>query len=80
MVVSFIATLASGLAFGWLPALSDWFLHPLLVCVVGVTLVYGVLRYIVSFDWRKAKRSQLMGLVSGPVLFFILVSPYSWSC
>ena len=72
--VSLAATLASGLAFGWLPTLSDGFLHPLLVCVVGVTLVYGVVRYLAGFEWRKARRSQLMGLVSGPVLFFILVS------
>jgi len=73
--VSLVATLASGLVFGWLPTLSDGFLHPLLVCVVGVTLVYGVVRYLAGFEWRKARRSQLMGLVSGPVLFFILVSP-----
>ena len=73
--VSFFATLASGLAFGWLPSISDSFIHPLLVCVVGVAVVYGVVRYLVGFEWRNAKRSQLMGLVSGSVLFFILVSP-----
>ena len=73
--VSLGATLASGLAFGWLPSISDGFLHPLLVCVVGVTVVYGVVRYLAGFEWRKARRSQLMGLVSGPVLFFILVTP-----
>jgi hypothetical protein len=73
--VSIVATLASGLAFGWLPSLSDSFLHPLLVCVVGVTVVFGVVRYLAGFEWRKARRSHLMGLVSGPVLFFILVSP-----
>jgi hypothetical protein len=73
--VGFFAALASALTFGWLPSISDSFIHPLLVCIVGVALVYGVVRYLTGFEWRKAKRSHLMGLVSGPVLLFILVSP-----
>jgi hypothetical protein len=73
--VGFFAALASALTFGWLPSISDSFIHPLLVCVVGVAVVYGVVRYLAGFEWRKARRSHLMGLVSGPVLLFILVSP-----
>lgn len=73
--VGFLAALASALTFGWLPTLSDGLLHPLLVCVVGITLVYGFVKYLAGFEWRKANRSQLMGLVSGPVLLFILLSP-----
>ncbi len=73
--VGFFTALASALTFGWLPSISDSFIHPLLVCVVGVALVYGVVRYLAGFEWRKAKRSHLMGLVSGPVLLFILVTP-----
>jgi hypothetical protein len=73
--VGFFVALASALVFGWLPSISDSFIHPLLVCVVGVAVVYGIVRYLASFEWRKARRSHLMGLVSGPVLLFILVSP-----
>jgi len=75
MAVGFFAALTSALVFGWLPSISNSFIHPLLVCVVGVAVVYGVVRYLAGFEWRKAKRSHLMGLVSGPVLLFILVSP-----
>jgi len=73
--VGFLAALASALTFGWLPSTSDSFLHPLLVCIVGVAVVYGVVRYLAGFMWREAMRSHLMGLVSGPVLLFILASP-----
>ena len=73
--VGFFAALGSALTFGWLPSISDSFIHPLLVCVVGVALVYGVVRYLMGFMWREAMRSHLMGLISGPVLLFILVSP-----
>jgi len=73
--VGFFAALASALTFGWLPSVSDSIIHPLLVCVVGVAVVYGVVRYLAGFEWREAKRSHLMGLVSGPVLLFTLVSP-----
>jgi hypothetical protein len=72
--VGFLAALGSALTFGWLPSISDSSIHPLLVCVVGVALVYGVVRYLVGFMWREAMKSHLMGLVSGPVLLFILVS------
>ncbi len=71
----FFAALASALTFGWLPSMSDSFTHPLLVCVVGFCVVYGVVRYLAGFKWREAMRSHLMGLASGPVLLFILVSP-----
>jgi hypothetical protein len=73
--VGFLAALASALTFGWLPSISNSFLHPLLVCAVGVTAIYGVVRYLAGFMWREARRSHLMGLVSGPVLLFILASP-----
>ena len=73
--VGFFAALGSAVTFGWLPSISDSFIHPLLVCVVGVALVYGVVRYLAGFMWREAMKSHLMGLVSGPVLLFILVSP-----
>ena len=73
--VGFFAALASALTFGWLPSKSDSVIQPLLVCVAGVAMVYGVVRYLAGFEWRKARRSHLMGLVSGPVLLFILVSP-----
>jgi len=73
--VGFFAALASALTFGWLPSISDGFIHPLMVCLVGVALVYGLIKYLAGFEWRKARRSHLMGLVSGPVLLFILASP-----
>lgn len=73
--LSFTAAVLSALIFGGLPSLSDAAWLPPAVILVGVALVWGVLLYLRGFDWRGATRVHLMGLASGPVLLFILVTP-----
>ena len=73
--LSFITALFSFLIFAALPNVSEAPYMPLAVSASGVLLVWGVVRHLRGHEWRKAGRSRLLGLVSGPVLLFIAGTP-----
>jgi len=73
--LSLVTALLSMLIFGALPNASRALYMPALVSALGVLLIWGVVRHLRSYDWRAAGRSQLLGLVSGPVLLLIAATP-----
>jgi hypothetical protein len=74
LLLSFFSTIFSGLIFGVLPPLSDNALFPLVVMVVGTGFVTSVILYIRGFRWKNANRLQLMGVASGPAVFFSMIA------
>jgi len=74
-VLSLATVLVSGLIFGATPNVSRAFYAPALVIVAEVLLIFAVVRHLRGFNWRKARRSHLLGLVSGAVLFFVAITP-----
>ena len=73
-ILSFISTIFSGLIFGVLPPFSDNVLFPLVVMVVGAGFVVAVILHVRGFNWGNATRLHLMGVASGPAVFFSLVA------
>ena len=72
--LSFISTIISGLIFGALPPLSDNPLFPLVVLIVGSGFVVAVISYVQGFNWKNATRLHLLGVASGPAVFFSLIA------
>jgi len=73
--LSLATALVSVLIFGALPNVSTAAYMPLVVSASGALLVWSVIRLLRGYDWRKARRSHLLGLVSGPVLLLIATTP-----
>jgi hypothetical protein len=73
--LSLVTALVSVLIFGALPNLSKAFYMPAVVSALGVLLIWGVVRHLRGYDWKMSRRSQLLGLVSGPVLLLIAATP-----
>ena len=73
--LSFATVLVSGLVIGVLPNASRAFYMPALVILVLVLLVITVLKHLREFNWKEARRSHLLGLVSGALIFFIALTP-----
>jgi len=75
VALSLFTALASILIFGALPNASRALYMPAVVSALGVLLIWGVVRHLRDYDWKMARRSQLLGLVSGPVLLLIAATP-----
>jgi hypothetical protein len=73
--LSLFTALTSVLIFGALPNVSRALYMPAVVSALGVLLIWGVVRHRRGYDWKIARRSQLLGLVSGPVLLLIAATP-----
>jgi hypothetical protein len=73
--LSLVTALVSVLIFGALPNVSTAAYMPLVVSASGVLLVWSVINHLRGYDWRKARRSHLLGLVSGPVLLLVAATP-----
>jgi hypothetical protein len=73
--LSLFTALTSVLIFGALPNVSRALYMPAVVSALGVLLIWGVVRHLRGYDWKIARRSQLLGLVSGPVLLLIAATP-----
>jgi hypothetical protein len=73
--LSLVTVLVCGLVIGVLPNVSRAFFMPILVIVAEVLIVLAVVCHLRGFNWRDARRSHLLGLVSGVVLFFVAVTP-----
>ncbi|MBN2333935.1 hypothetical protein JXL21_00140 [Candidatus Bathyarchaeota archaeon] len=73
--LSFVTAVLSAVVFGVLPSITDAALWPLAVSMIGVALVWTVVRLLRGYDWREAMRTHVMGLASGPVILFILTTP-----
>jgi hypothetical protein len=75
LILSFFAAVFSGLVFGVLPGLPGVKDFPLFVVFLGAGFVYFIIDFIKGYNWKKGSTLHLFGLVSGPVLLFILMSP-----
>ena len=73
--LSLATVLVSGLVIGVPPNVSRAFYAPALVIVVEVLLILVVVNHLRGFNWREARRSHLLGLVLGAVLFFVAITP-----
>ena len=73
--LSLATVLVSGLVIGISPNVSRAFYAPALVTLAEVLLILAVVTHLRGFNWREARRSHLLGLVSGAVLFFIAITP-----
>jgi hypothetical protein len=73
--LSLSTALASVLIFGALPNVSTAAYMPVVASASGVLLVWCVIRRLRGYNWRTARRSHLLGLLSGPVLLLVAATP-----
>jgi len=52
------------------------FNHPIIVMILGIALVFGMLRLLKDFDWRgHASSLDRLAIVSGALFFLIIITP-----
>jgi hypothetical protein len=67
----FLGTLAFFMIFWIGPHLTS----PLIVMVLGVSLIAGMTRFVKRFDWNPPNDMHQLALVSGALSFFIMIAP-----
>jgi hypothetical protein len=73
-ILTVSAAFACGAIFWILPNTLKFKLGPLAVILLGLIVVLGYIRYLISFDWTKSSPQHRFALMAGTLTPFILFS------
>lgn len=71
-VVTALGALSSGIIFWILPNLSNFILFPLLVIIGGFGIIFGLVKLLISYDWKSATTLHRFAVPSGSLFLFII--------
>ncbi len=72
-IIGLASTAAFFLIFGLGPHL---FAHPIIVMLLGIALLFGMLKFLSRFNWKSPKSSlNLLAIVAGALSFLIILTP-----
>jgi hypothetical protein len=71
-VLTTIVAFSCGFTFWILPNVLDFPVAPLGVILIGISLVLGYIRYLISFDWKSAKPLHRFSIAAGSLVPLIL--------
>ena len=74
-VISMSGTVAGAFIFGVIPHLTESPLFPPIVMFLGVSLVFGVTRFLREYNWRQANDLHKFGLAAGALTPLIVFAP-----
>jgi hypothetical protein len=55
------------------------FVSPIIVMTIGVTLVFGMLKFTNGFEWNASPPLDRLAIVAGALSFFIILAPFQES-
>ncbi|UCH57702.1 MAG: hypothetical protein JSV18_01960 [Candidatus Bathyarchaeota archaeon] len=71
-LITMMGALACGLIFGALPNMLAFSLAPLFVIFLGAATTIGVIRFLISYDWKQATPMHRYGIVAGALTLFVV--------
>jgi hypothetical protein len=73
-VVTALGAISSGVVFWILPNLSNFILFPLLIIICGFGIIFGVVKFLISYNWKSSTTLHRFAVSSGPLFLFIILA------
>lgn len=73
-LLTLTGALSCGLIFWVLPNILSFTIAPLIVILIGVATIFGVIRFLVGYDWKQGTPTHRYGIVAGALSPFIVFS------